>query len=129
MLHLYILCPYCISLCNPNGTGVIINENALSNINEIRLAVILQKKNRYGRDGAHRFFHAAWTCHGHSFVIICILCKSILLQITHHINGTAQKYSLFILTGKYLQILDTFYDLLLHNKADQYHHHKTVHVL
>jgi hypothetical protein len=65
----------------------------------------------------------------HPFVIICIHCKSILLQITHHINGTAQKYSLFILAGKYLQILDIFYGLLLHNKADQCHHNKTAHVL
>ena len=91
--------------------------------------MILQKKNRNGRDGAHRFLHAAWARQGHSFVIICIHCKSILLQITHHINATAQKYSLFILTGKHLQILDTFYGLLLHNKADQCHHNKTAHVL
>jgi len=87
------------------------------------------EKNRNGRDGAHRFSHAAWARHGDPFVIICIRCKSILLQITHHINGTAQKYSLFILAGKYLQILDIFYGLLLHNKADQCHHHKTAHVL
>lgn len=49
MLHLYIFFPYCISLCNPSGTGIIINEHASSNINEIRLAVILQKKQKWKR--------------------------------------------------------------------------------
>ena len=68
------------------------------------------RKNRNGSDRAHSLY-AAWTCHGHSFVIIYIHSKSILLEITHQINGAAQKYSLFILTGKCLHMLDILYGM------------------
>lgn len=121
---IYILPLLSILLCNPNGTGVIINEHALSKINEIRSAVILQKKKKKWK----RWSSQILTCSlGTSWAFFCNNLHS--LQITHHINDTAQKNSLFILTRKYLQILDTFYGQLLHNKADQCHHHKTAHVL
>jgi len=64
MLQLYIFRSYCISLCNPNGTGVIINEHALSNINEIRLAVILQEKQKWKRRSSQiltRILGTSWT--------------------------------------------------------------------
>lgn len=84
LCYTYIACLVGILWCNSNGICVIIHELALSKINEIRSAVILQKKHKgKRRDRAHSFLHAARNCHGHSFVIICIHGKSIPLEITN----------------------------------------------
>jgi hypothetical protein len=39
------------------------------------------------------------------------------------------KNIVFISTGKYLQIFDIFYGVLLHNKAEQCHYYKTAHII